>query len=123
VPAEDPDGFVAIDVSFQIPHAVGFDLGQLLVGLVHAGQLPAAVLPEIHPALAPAFTEGLHAAGSTASLDEVAFGYGASLAVRAGLTSLPFERLGEPPTPELAATFRERAALTGFIVDLGLSLP
>ena len=123
VPAEDPDGFVAIDVSFQTPHAVGFDLGQLLVGLVHAGQLPAAILPEIHPALAPAFTEGLHAAGGRASLDQVAFGYVASLLVRAGFTSLPFERLGEPPTPELAAIFRERAALTRFIVDLGLALP
>ena len=123
VPADDPDGFVAIDVSFQTPHAVGFDLGQLLVGLVHAGQLPAAILPEIHPALAPAFTEGLHAAGGRASLDQVAFGYVASLLVRAGFTSLPFERLGEPPTPELAAIFRERAALTRFIVDLGLALP
>ena len=123
VPAEDPDGFVAIDVSFQTPHAVGFDLGQLLVGLVHAGQQPAAILPEIHPALAPAFTEGLRAAGGRASLDQVAFGYVASLVVRAGFTSLPFERLGEPPTPELAAIFRERAALTRFIVDLGLALP
>jgi hypothetical protein len=45
------------------------------------------------------------------------------LVVRAGSTSLPFERLGEAPTPALAATFQERAALTRFIVDLGLSLP
>jgi hypothetical protein len=123
VPADDPDSFVAIDVSFQTPHAVGFDLGQLLVGLVHAGELPAAELPAIHPVLAPAFTEGLRAAGGRAGADEVEFGYVASLAVRAGFTSLPFERLGEPPTPELAATFAERAALTRFIVDLGLSLP
>jgi hypothetical protein len=122
VPADEPDGFVAIDVSFQTPHAVGFDLGQLLVGLVHAGELPAAALPGIHPALAPAFTEGLQAAGGRATLEEVTFGYVASLAVRAGFTSLPFERLGESPTPELAATFRERAALTRFVVDLGLSL-
>jgi hypothetical protein len=71
----------------------------------------------------PTFTEGLRAAGGRAGADEVAFGYVASLVVRAGFTSLPFERLGEPPTPELAATFAERAALTRFIVDLGLSLP
>ena len=45
VPADDPDTFVAIDVSFQNPQAVGFDLGQLLVGLTHAGLLPAAALP------------------------------------------------------------------------------
>jgi hypothetical protein len=43
--------------------------------------------------------------------------------VRAGFTSLPFERLGEPPTPALAVTFRERAALTRVIADLGLALP
>jgi hypothetical protein len=45
VPADDPDTFVAIDAAFQSPQAVGFDLGQLLVGLTHAGQLPAAALP------------------------------------------------------------------------------
>jgi hypothetical protein len=39
----------------------------LLVGLTHAGLLPAAALPEVHAVLVPAFT------------------------------SLPFERLAEPP--------------------------
>jgi hypothetical protein len=87
------------------------------------GELPAAALPGIHPALAPAYTDALRAAGGRASLDEVTFGYVASLAIRAGFTSLPSERLGAPPTPELAATFRERAAPTRFVVDLGLSLP
>ena len=37
VPADDPETFVVIDVSFRTPHALGFDLGQLLVGLTHAG--------------------------------------------------------------------------------------
>ncbi|MDF2745379.1 MAG: aminoglycoside phosphotransferase [Actinomycetia bacterium] len=64
VPADDPGTFVAIDVSFQTPHAVGFDLGQLLVGLTHAGQLPAAALPEVHAVLVPAFTDGLLAHGA-----------------------------------------------------------
>jgi hypothetical protein len=32
---------------------VGFDLGQLLVGLTHAGELPAAALPAIHRTLVP----------------------------------------------------------------------
>jgi hypothetical protein len=123
VPADAPDSFVAIDVSFQNPQAVGFDLGQLLVGLTHAGQLPAAALPEVHAVLVPAFTGGLRAEGGQASAEEVAWGYVASLAVRAGFTSLPFERLAEPPTPALAATFRERAALTRVIADLALALP
>ena len=123
VPADAPDSFVAIDVSFQNPQAVGFDLGQLLVGLTHAGQLPAAVLPEVHAVLVPAFTDGLRAEGGQASAEEVAWGYVASLVVRAGFTSLPFERLAERPTPALAATFRERAALTRAIADLALALP
>jgi hypothetical protein len=123
VPADDPDTFVAIDVSFQSPQAVGFDLGQLLVGLTHAGELPAADLPAIHRLLVPAFTAGLRAAGGRATAEQVAFGYVASLVVRAGFSSLPFERLGEPPTPALAATFAERAALTRVIADLGLALP
>ena len=123
VPADDPGTFVVIDVSFQTPQAVGFDLGQLLVGLTHAGQLPAAALPAIHRTLVPAFTTGLRAAGGRATAEEVAFGYVASLVVRAGFTSLPFERLGEPVTPALAATFREWAALTRVIADLGLALP
>ncbi|HEY6709985.1 MAG TPA: aminoglycoside phosphotransferase [Actinomycetota bacterium] len=102
VPADAPDSFVAIDVSFQAPQAVGFDLGQLLVGLTHAGELPAAALPAIHRRLVPAFTAGLRDAGGRATAEEVAFGYVASLVVRAGFTSLPFERLGEPVTPALA---------------------
>ena len=69
VPADDPDTFVAIDVSFQNPQAVGFDLGQLLVGLTHAGQLPAAALPEVHAVLVPAFTDGLQAEGGQATAD------------------------------------------------------
>jgi hypothetical protein len=122
VPAGEPDTFVAIDVSFQAPQAAGFDLGQLLVGLTHAGEQPAAALPAIHRMLVSSFTDGLRAAGGRATAEEVAFGYVASLVVRAGFTSLPFERLGEPVTPALAATFGERAALTRFVADLGLEL-
>ena len=107
----------------RTPRRSGFDLGQLLVGLTHAGLLPAAALPEVHNVLVPAFTDGLHAEGGRATVDEVTWGYVASLAVRAGFTSLPFERLSELPTPALAATFGERAALTRVIADLALALP
>ena len=37
--ADEPDEFVVIDWGFNCPLAVGFDLGQLLVGLAHAGEL------------------------------------------------------------------------------------
>lgn len=118
VPRGEPETFVMIDISFQAPHAVGFDLGQLLVGLVHAGVLPADSLLGVHETILPSFVDGYVAGGGAAGADEIAYGYVGSLLVRSGLSSLPFELLGNEPTPEVAATFRERAALTRFILDL-----
>ena len=45
VPEGNPDEFVVIDWGFDCPQAVGFDLGQLLVGLAHAGELAPEALP------------------------------------------------------------------------------
>jgi hypothetical protein len=118
VPVDAPESFVAIDISFQHPHAVGFDLGQLLVGLVHAGVMGADRLPEVHEVLAPAFLESYLSYGATATADDVLQGYVGSLLIRSGLSSLPYELLGAEPSPALAVTFQERAALTRFIVDL-----
>ncbi len=118
VPADAPDTLVAIDVSFQCPLAAGFDLGQLLIGLVHAGMMPARELPGVHAELVPAFARGMRDHGGRATPDEIAWGYIGSLAVRAAFTALPFERLDAAASPELAATFRERALLTRFITDL-----
>jgi len=122
VPADAADEFVAIDVSFQCPMAIGFDLGQLLVGLVHAGQMPTDALPEIHEVLATSFAAGMNDYGVEADVEAGTYGYVGSLVVRAGLTSLPFEQLGAPPTEQLTTLFRQRAALTRFIADLGLDL-
>ena len=114
----EPRRFVAIDVAFQYPHAFGFDLGQLLVGLAHAGCLPVSALPEIHEALVPAFVAGARDSGSDVSPDEVLLGYVGCLAIRSGVSSMPFELLGSPAaSPEL---FAQRAALTRFVLDLWL---
>jgi hypothetical protein len=118
VPADAPESFVAIDISFQCPHAVGFDLGQLLIGLVHAGVMRAECLPEVHEAIVAAFAESYLSHGATASADDVLQGYVGSLLIRSGLSSLPYEHLGAEPSPELVVRFQERAALTRFIVDL-----
>lgn len=117
VPRGASEEMVAIDISFQGPLAIGFDLGQLLVGLVHAGQMPAARLPEVHKVLVPSFMEGLKDHGLDLPVEAVTLGYLGCLLARAGFTSIPFELLGAPPTGELAALFQERAALTRFIVD------
>jgi hypothetical protein len=121
VPANAPDEFVAIDISFQWPLAIGFDLGQLLIGLVHAGEMPAAQLPTVHDVLVPSYLAGMKEHGVDASTADVTDGYIGSLVVRAGFTSLPYALLAAPASPDLTATFRQRAALTRFIVDQGLT--
>jgi hypothetical protein len=117
VPRDEPGTFVSIDISFQCPHPVGFDLGQLLIGLVHAGLMPASALPETYDAILRSFWNGYRHHGGTASLDETAQGCILSLILRAGFTSLPVELLGTPD-PGRATVFRERTALTRFLIDL-----
>ncbi|MEU8080197.1 hypothetical protein AB0B31_32675 [Catellatospora citrea] len=122
VPRGEPDVFVAIDIAFQCPLAIGFDLGQLLVGLAHAGHVEAAALPAIHEVIVPAYLEGMRAYGVEADPDAVTYGYVGGVVARAALTSLPFETLNGPQTEQLAALWRQRAALTRFLTDLGLDL-
>jgi hypothetical protein len=119
VPAAAPDSFVAIDTAITTPHAVGFDLGQLLVGLVHAGQLPAAALPEVHEVLVPSYVDGYRAAGAEVDTHSVQRGYILTLMGRSGFTSLPFDTLDDAAAYALA---RERAALTRCIVDLTIPI-
>src|ERR1039457_7280020 len=90
IPVAEPGTLVAIDVAFQCPLAVGFDLAQLLVGHVHAGLMPAADLPAIHARLPAAYTSGMEKGKQPAPRDDVRPGYIGSLAIRAAFTSLPF---------------------------------
>ncbi|SCL14402.1 hypothetical protein GA0070624_0410 [Micromonospora rhizosphaerae] len=122
VPADAPWELVAIDISFQCPLAIGFDLGQLLIGLVHSGQMASADLADVHDVLVESFAAGMKEYGVEASPEDVEYGYVGSLVVRAGFTSLPFELLDAPPSAKLVEMFHERAALTRFIADLGVSL-
>jgi hypothetical protein len=119
VPRSAPDDFVAIDVSFQHPLAIGFDLGQLLVGLAHAGHVDPARLPEIHERLVPAYVAGMAEAGYDADPADVHYGYVASLLVRTGFTSIPYELLTAPDT---GALFRRRLELTEFLADIGTEI-
>jgi hypothetical protein len=114
------DRFVVIDWSMGGLVAVGCDLGQLLIGLAHAGQLDIQLLPAIHDVILGSYTAGL-----AEEVDEelVRYGFDAALVVRSAFTALPLERLAEPPTDELAEQFAYRARLTRYLVDLGLSLP
>ena len=116
VPRENPDEFVVIDWGFDCPQAVGFDLGQLLIGLAHAGELAPGALPLVHKVILKSFLEGLAVEGLRMPEDEVLFGYLGSLMVRAVFTALPLELFGKADaTPDL---FEQRLMLTRAMVDL-----
>jgi hypothetical protein len=117
VPKDKPDEFVVIDWGFDCPQAIGFDLGQLLVGLAHAGEVAAAELPTIHTIILRGFLDGVAAEGMTVTEDEVLYGYLGSLMVRATFTALPLEQLGKQTECGLEL-FEERVRLTRALVDL-----
>lgn len=123
VPAGAPDTFVAVDWSLIGPSAVGYDLGQLVVGLAHAGRLDVRRLPDVEHAVLEAYTAGLADEGLRVPADVVRFGFHAALAVRSAFSSLPLARLTGPAQPGDAALMARRVALTRHLVDLGLALP
>jgi hypothetical protein len=84
---------VVIDWGFGSLLPVGFDLGQLLVGLMHAGQAEPSELPEIDAVIFPAYLDGLRAESYEADPGQVRAGYVGSLAARSALCALPAELL------------------------------
>jgi hypothetical protein len=119
---DDPDGFVAVDWAMAHLGAVGFDLGQLIMGLAHDGMLGVAELAELHDDVLDAYAEGLAGEGVPVDLDDVRRGLDAGLAVRSAFTALPLDVVDAPPTDDLPAFMAARAALTRYLVDLGLGL-
>ena len=121
VPRDDPGVFVVIDWAMAGLAAVGDDLGQLLIGLAHDDVLSAADLPDLHELLTRAYVAGLADEGYHIDEALVRLGMDAGLAVRSAFTALPIEHLGEPITDQLAERFRQRLALTRYLVDVGLA--
>jgi hypothetical protein len=117
VSKDKQDEFVVIDWGFDCPQAVGFDLGQLLIGLAHAGELGPEELPEIHSIIVEAFMEGLTAEGMTVTEEQLLYGYLGSLMIRAAFTALPLEQLGKR-TECGVELFEDRVRLTRALVNL-----
>ena len=117
VPRDDPGSFVVIDISFCSPHALGFDLGQLLVGLVHAGQVPAARIPAIAAAIVPAYVEGLHAEGVRDQDAAARDAFVTGVMLRSGFDGFLLELL-EESSPDHRAAFDERVELARALVKL-----
>jgi hypothetical protein len=122
VSENDPDGFVVIDWSMAGRNVVGFDLGQLLVGLAHDGVLTARDLPALHELVLSAYIDGLAEEGMPAEAEAVRFGFDAAMVVRSAFTALPLELLGDRESDDPAGLIAARLELARYLVDLGLGL-
>lgn len=118
----DPDTLVAIDMSWPHPEAIGYDLGQLLIGHAHSGELAVSALPDLHAVLLDGFLDGLRREGCAATEQDVRFAFDATLVVRGAFQSLPLDRLDEPVSAELAEFAARRLELTRYLVDVGLAI-
>jgi hypothetical protein len=121
VHADRPGEFVAIDWGFNCPLAVGFDIGQLLVGLAHSGELEVEALPSLHDLVVTAYADGLRENGFEASDRDILTGHVVSMMLRSGFTAMPFEAFERPDvedSPALRARLSERIRLTRFMLDL-----
>jgi hypothetical protein len=115
-PVGCPDTFVAIDVSFRAPHALGFDLGQLLIGGAHASLIPMTDLPAIADVILPAYVEGLAAEGIDAHIEDIRYAFAGYLLIRSGFDGFLYTLLGHDVN-DLAArqAFDDRVDLARFI--------
>jgi Phosphotransferase enzyme family len=119
LPAGEPGTIAVIDWGFGTLLPVGFDLGQLLVGLAHAGVGDLALLPAIDAEIFPAYLDGLAAEDYKADPAQVRAGYIGSLAARSALCAIPADQLaGQPTSDEILAMLVERLRLTRAMVDL-----
>ena len=116
VPASED--FVLIDFGLWGSRPVGFDLGQLLVGDVQVGRRGTEDLGERDEACLTAYLTGLHDEGYEVPESVLRRAHALQLLVFTGLSSLPFELLGERPTPELVEVALSRAAIARHCLDL-----
>jgi hypothetical protein len=116
-------GFVLIDFGFWGARPVGFDLGQLLVGEVQLGRRPTTLLAPTDEVIVDAYVDGLRAEGTDIDTAVVRRAHALHLLIFTGLSTLPFEHFGAPPSDELVALAAERAALARFSLDLVETTP
>jgi hypothetical protein len=123
LPAAQPGTVVVIDWGFGTLLPVGFDLGQLLVGLAHAGENDLAELPAIDATIFPAYLDGLADEDYKVDPAQVRTGYVGSLAARSALCAIPVEMLGDAEADAEAdeatiAMFTRRLQLTRLMLDI-----
>ena len=116
--AADRPELVLIDFGFWGRAALGFDLGQLLLGEVQLGERSAGGLADDEDVCLAAYVAGLRAEGCTVDVAAVRRGHALQMLLFSALPSLPFELLDAEPTPASLAISRERAAAARFVLDL-----
>ena len=123
IPVADRSLRVAIDWGgFCTLLPVGFDLGQLLIGLAHAGEVEVSELPALQDAILEAYCAGLANEDYDVPPDEVRLGFLGSLVCRSGLGALPLD----PPEAAIAsltnAELTQRLQLARYLVNVADSL-
>jgi hypothetical protein len=122
VSAGRPDELVVIDWAMGALAPVGEELGQLLVGGAHDGDLRVDDLVALRDVVVAAYTAGLAEEGLHVPCPLVRTAMDTTITLRSAFSALPLERLGEPVTDELAALVARRLDLTRHLVDVGLEL-
>lgn len=119
VPAhDDPADLVAIDVSFRSAHALGFDLGQLMIGLVHADVLPASRLPRIAAVIVPAYVSGLADEGIIEDEAVIRESFATSVLLRSGFDGFLYGELASADaTSPPSDTFSQRVEMSRFLLE------
>jgi hypothetical protein len=121
IPDHDRATRIVIDWGLEKLLPIGFDLGQLLIGLAHADELPAAALPTIEEAIVPAYHEGLNDEGCRIDQSLVREGFVGSLICRSALSAIPFPTPA-PQQPVSQTTMVNRMRLSRYLVDLAATL-
>ena len=114
----DRDGFTLIDFGFFTALPLGFDLGQLLVGEVQLGRGDVSELGARGEACLASYRAGLAEEGVAVDLATLRRAHALQLLLFTGLSSIPFELLGEEPTDALRAMAATRAAIARHSLDL-----
>jgi hypothetical protein len=111
---------VVIDWGLEKPVPIGFDLGQLLIGLAHADELEVGAMPSIEQAILPAYRDGLDAEGWQLPEKTVRDGFIGTLICRSALSAIPFVTPGSPPAGR--QTLENRLRLSRYLLDLAATL-
>jgi hypothetical protein len=123
LPAGEPGTVVVIDWGFGTLLPIGFDLGQLLIGLAHAGATDPDDLASIDTVIFGGYLEGLAAEGYSAEPADVRRGYLGGMAARSALAALPLELLSSAAvTDEAHAHVVQRVRLSRVLVDMAAEI-